>query len=207
MRPAASALSTVALSLVLSVGTLAQEVGKEPPAVTGVSSWVKADPKKGKGEKDQKPEKAEKGPAWDPDAKGEVDFARLKGKVVVLEFWATWCPPCRKSIPHLNELARAHERELVVLGLSAVDDRQDAGQVRKYAEEHVRYPVGVLADPATLERYGVSSIPHAVVIGKDGKVVWTGNPLDGAFEKAVKRAVESGGEGGPASRPTSRPSR
>ncbi|MCO5168693.1 MAG: TlpA family protein disulfide reductase [Planctomycetes bacterium] len=161
-----------------------------PKQVSGVKAWVNVQPRQG-----------ERGPDWDREMKGGVDFARLRGKVVVLEFWATWCPPCRESIPHLNEMHRAHGGEVVVLGLTAIDRNQSEEQIRTFVQQNIRYPVGILEDDAVYQRYDVSGIPHAVVVGRDGQVVWTGNPHDPGFRRAVERAAA------PAAQPTSRPSR
>jgi len=172
------------------------DVGHLPPEITGVlQSWVNAPVARA----------GAKGPLWDPEGKGEVDFERLKGKVVVVEFWATWCPPCRESIPHLNELQQDHPDDLVVLGFTSVDRQQSAAQIREFAGREIRYPVGILPDDAAMRRYGVEGIPHAFVIGKDGQIKWKGHPLGGDMAEAVH--TELGPHERPASGPTSRPSR
>lgn len=114
-----------------------------------------------------------------------LSLAKLRGKVVVVEFWATWCPPCRQTIPHLNRLHNAYKDRGVVL-LSLTD--QAAHEVEPFAREmQMTYPVGF--GSATGGAYGVSSIPHAIVIGRSGKVAWEGHPmtdLDKAIEKALR---------------------
>ena len=114
-----------------------------------------------------------------------VTLKDLKGKVVVVEFWATWCPPCRKSIPHLIELSKTYKNKGVVF-VSLSDE--DAATVTPFAKENkMDYIVGAGSD--TSSKYGVTSIPHAVVVGKDGKVVWEGHPMDG-LDKALAAAVK-----------------
>ena len=101
-----------------------------------------------------------------------VTQAELKGRPYVLEFWATWCPPCRKSIPHLVELAqRVMPLGMNVIGLSD----EDITKVRPFAEKNnMIYQVGVNNGMKGLEFEG---IPFAAVIDKSGKVIWAGHPM------------------------------
>ncbi len=122
----------------------------------------------------------------------QVDPAALRGSVVVVELWATWCPPCKISIPKLNAL---HERVagqgVVILGVTALDGRQSADQVAAAARDEIRYPVVVVGDTSVYDAYEVRGIPHAVVVGRAGDVVWQGNPLEDDFEAAVVEAAEA----------------
>jgi len=89
-----------------------------------------------------------------------------RGKTVVLNFWATWCGPCRAEVPGLSSFARAHP-DIPVLGI-AVDGEPAA--LRKAAESlGIDYTV-LRADAATRAAYGVSTLPTTVVIGPDGAV-------------------------------------
>jgi thiol-disulfide isomerase/thioredoxin len=94
-----------------------------------------------------------------------VSLPAFSGKVVVLDFWATWCGPCLKAMPSLDALARAHP-ELVVLAIN-LDDPAGA---RALWDER-RYALQLLADDGQVsERYGVRTIPHSVVIDRAGVV-------------------------------------
>ena len=109
----------------------------------------------------------------------------LAGKPVLLEFWATWCPPCRKSIPHLNELeGKFKDKGLVIVGVSD----EDAATVKEFQKgTPMNYPNGISKD--LVQQYGVNGIPHAFLIGKDGKLLWRGHPMqltDAEIEKALK---------------------
>ena len=95
----------------------------------------------------------------------------LGGKVVLVNFWATWCPPCRKEMPDLDALyARFREQGFVILGIS--DD--DAGKVAAFVKEHdVRYPI--LLDPGSKVSalFGAEGIPKSYVYDSGGRLVAT----------------------------------
>jgi peroxiredoxin len=95
----------------------------------------------------------------------------LRGKVVLVNFWATWCPPCRKEMPDLGALyARFREKGFVVLAISD----EDAGKVAAFVKEHdVRYPV--LLDPGGKvgKLFGAEGIPKSFVYSRDGKLAAT----------------------------------
>jgi thiol-disulfide isomerase/thioredoxin len=95
-------------------------------------------------------------------------IAALRGHVVLIDFWATWCAPCRVVVPKLDALqARFGPQGLDVLGVST----EDADQVAQFAQHMpVRYPVGVDKHAETTRSYGVMSLPTLVVIDKRGVV-------------------------------------
>jgi len=94
-----------------------------------------------------------------------VTLSASRGKVVVLDFWATWCKPCLASMPRLDQLARAHP-DVVVLAIN-LDDPAGA----RALFEQRGYAMTSLADDGdTSERYGVTSIPHTVIIDRHGVI-------------------------------------
>lgn len=119
-----------------------------------------------------------------------IKIADLKGKVVVAEFWATWCPPCQKSIPHLIELnEKFKEKGVVIIGLT--DEGKDV--VEPFAKKmNMKYPIAIGSQSG--REYGVTGIPTAFVISRDGKIAWTGHPMSG-LDKAIEDEAAKKAEG------------
>jgi len=100
----------------------------------------------------------------------EVSSADLVGKVLVVDFWATWCPPCRAEIPGFVELQKKYGKDgLVIVGISV--DQGGPAVVRKFvAQNNVSYRI-VLADDGVVEAFGgVEAIPTTFVIDRAGKI-------------------------------------
>jgi len=113
-------------------------------------------------------------------------LADLKDKIVVLEFWATWCPPCRDTIPHLIELHEKYkDRGVVIISLTG----EDKSEIKSFVDKmKMTYAIGT--ESSTSRSYGVRGIPHAYVISPGGKVFWHGHPsagLDTSIEDALKK--------------------
>jgi peroxiredoxin len=98
-----------------------------------------------------------------------VELASYRGKVVLLDFWATWCTPCRDEIPHFVEVQnRYREQGLQVIGISMDDDVKPVREF--YRQFEMNYPVA-LGDVKVAEAYGgVLGLPVIILIGRDGRV-------------------------------------
>jgi peroxiredoxin len=99
----------------------------------------------------------------------QVSLSDYEGKVVVLDLWATWCPPCRQEIPFLVELHKELESQgLVVLGVGL--DQGGESALAPFAEEYgVTYPV-LVGNRDVQAAYGVTGIPTTFLIGRDGRI-------------------------------------
>lgn len=106
------------------------------------------------------------------------DLAALRGQVVMLEFWAIWCPHCRASLPKTEKLQeRFASRGLVVLGVSRERSGYEADKIRQFIESRpMAFATGIDDKGKTSEAYGVENIPCAVVIDRQGLVRWHGHP-------------------------------
>ena len=102
-----------------------------------------------------------------------VSLSDWLGKPVVLDFWATWCPPCEFQVPELNALYESHREagDVGVFGISI--DEGEASEVKAWmTEKGVRYPV-LLGDDGLAREYGALGFPTFVLIAPDGKIEWT----------------------------------
>jgi len=113
--------------------------------------------------------------------------------VLVLEFWATWCPPCRQTIPHLSQLQTKYKNSVVFVGITNEDNESQIRAFVKKMGDKMNYAVGIDSQGALtngyMGRYHITGIPHAFVVGKDGNIVWHGHPADSGMEREIAKAV------------------
>jgi thiol-disulfide isomerase/thioredoxin len=161
MRP--STVFVTALTLALAGAAHGQAaklaVGDEAPGLN-IDTWVKG---------------------------GEVSIET--GKVYVIEFWATWCAPCRKSIPHLTELQKKYGRDkLVVVGISTEASDIVEPFVTQQGDR-MDYTVATDRRNATnrawMKAAGLSGIPAVFVVDQQGRIAYIGSPLEEAFDAAI----------------------
>jgi uncharacterized protein (TIGR03435 family) len=116
----------------------------------------------------------------------------LKGKVVVLEFWATWCGPCIEAIPHLNELADEFEKQAVLF--IAITDEKESVVQPFLRRKTMRAWVGLDTDRSMFKDYGVSGIPHTVLVASNGVIAAVTHPasLSAAHIKNVLAGKPAG---------------
>jgi thiol-disulfide isomerase/thioredoxin len=144
-------------------GTLAAANLGDPAPPLKISEWVKGD---------------------------KVDLAEGRGKTLyVVEFWATWCPPCRASIPHLTELQKKYkDKNVVIIGITDENASTVKSFVKKMAEK-MEYTVAIDDDSQTgaayMQAYGVDGIPHAFIVNKEGALIWHGHPM-GELDKTLE---------------------
>jgi len=152
-----------ALCMAMGVGPApATQLGDAAPALQ-VARWVKGKP---------------------------VDLKAGRGKqVFVIEFWATWCPPCRKAIPHLSEIQKKYkDKGVVVVGIT--EEEPDVVQpFVKEAGDNMAYTIAVdrdgAMDKAYMEAFGIDGIPHAFIVDREGRIAWHGHPETG-MDKALE---------------------
>jgi cytochrome c biogenesis protein CcmG/thiol:disulfide interchange protein DsbE len=120
-----------------------------------------------------------------------VHLADLKGNAVLLDFWATWCGPCRAEAPIVERVARRwHDKGLVVVGVN--EDKPDEGDPRAFAQqEGLTYPIAVDSGGKTMRSYDADSLPTLVVVSRTGKLtaIRTGITEDAELERLVRQAL------------------
>lgn len=113
------------------------------------------------------------------------DLAEMRGRPVVINFWATWCPPCVHEIPGFTAFAASHP-DVAVLGVAV--DSGTAAEVRAAAERlKIGYRV-LLGDRQTQRTWDISTLPTTVFIGPDGQVL--GTHVGGMSQQQLERSLE-----------------
>ncbi len=124
----------------------------------------------------------------------ELRLSDLRGKAVVLNFWATWCPPCKIEIPWFEDLQKQYASQgLVILGV-AMDDNAKSVVPPFVQKMDINYPVVFGTDQVADEYGGVEGLPTTFYIGRDGKIVKTvaGLVSHHEIEENIKAALNSG---------------
>ena len=125
------------------------------------------------------------------DKPGKLQLASLRGKVVVLNFWASWCYPCKQEAPTLAAAAKQYAGRVVVLG---VDVNDFAGDARKFAHRYgLDYPIVHDNHNVTSPTYGLTGLPETFFIDRSGKVVLhvAGQVNATDVQDGVQRALKS----------------
>jgi peroxiredoxin len=119
----------------------------------------------------------------------KVTLSALRGKVVLVGFWATWCPPCRQELSHMQKdvIDRFAGKDLVVLPISR-------GEKRTTVEEYITkmgytFPIGLDGDQSIYRKYASNYIPRSFVVGRDGKVVYVAVGYDEQIAKEIDAAI------------------
>ncbi|MFQ5830712.1 MAG: peroxiredoxin family protein [Candidatus Methylomirabilia bacterium] len=131
-----------------------------------------------------------------PDPNGaSVALADYRGKVVFINFWATWCPPCLREMPAMERLyKRFRDQGFVIVAISF--DAEGGPVVRPFVTEHgFTFPVGLDPKMALVERYGVRGLPSSFLIDRDGNLVaqaigprdWDGKAAQALIELLLER--------------------
>jgi thiol-disulfide isomerase/thioredoxin len=165
-------LAVLIVACVFAAPALAADLGDAAPALK-VEKWIKG---------------------------GPVDIKDGKN-IYVVEFWATWCPPCRASIPHMTALQKKYKDKGVVMVGVSVDEaakRKTRENVEPYVKdmgEKMEYAVALddndaSTDKAYMDAFKFDGIPCAFIIGKDGKILWAGNSDDDAEGAVSWKAME-----------------
>ena len=127
-------------------------------------------------------------------AGGNLQLSSLRGKAVIVDFWDTWCPPCIKALPHLQELSETYSDDLVVVGVAM--GREGEEKVRAFVKKHGLTFTMVLFDndPQLISDFGgIQSIPTTFLIDGDGVIreKWVGAFGKAEYERAIRSVIGS----------------
>jgi thiol-disulfide isomerase/thioredoxin len=164
-RRAAGLVPALILTWMTIPSVQAIQLGDPAPALN-INQWVKGQP---------------------------VDLKAGQGKAIyVVEFWATWCGPCRASIPHLSQVqAQFKDKNVTIIGVT--DEKPSVvNPFLKQMGDKMDYTVAIDKEGQTyasfMGAFGINGIPHAFIISKEGNLVWQGHPMDG-LESALEQIL------------------
>lgn len=126
-------------------------------------------------------------------AGGNLRLQEQRGQVVMVNFWATWCGPCKQEMPHLNRLYDKYRASgFTLLGVNVDDDPRQA--VAAAARLGLKFPVLLDADKAVIKRYDMGSMPATVLIDRDGRVRFLHRGyregMEAAYEQQIRELVK-----------------
>ena len=119
-----------------------------------------------------------------------TDQPDTKGKFILIDFWATWCKPCKEAIPDMNRYSKMFKDNLIVIGIS----NESEAKVKSMTSPKMNYFSALDADLSINKIYEIQGIPHVVLIDPDGIVRWEGFPhLTGQelTAKVIKDIIET----------------
>ncbi len=115
-------------------------------------------------------------------------LAEQRGRVVLVNFWATWCAPCRQEMPLLNQLYQKYQGSgFTLLGVNVDEDSRNA--INLATKLGVSFPVLLDADKAVSKRYDLSSMPSTLLIDRDGKVRYVHRGYQAGFEALYEQQI------------------
>jgi len=119
----------------------------------------------------------------------QISLANYRGYVLVIDMFATWCPPCKASVPHLVSLNKKYQKQgLQILGLS-IQEGDDEEVVEFITDKKINYPVAVVGKKVA-DDYGAVTIPQMVVINKKGVVVEIFKGYNELIEKSLEDTIK-----------------
>lgn len=124
------------------------------------------------------------------DTNTQQQLSQYRGKVVLVDFWAAWCGPCRKSMPMLEELYQKHKDSgFTILAISLDDSIQTA--TRFASQFQTTYPLLIDSQADIADLYQVIGMPTSYLIDRDGKVIWKHQGFKPADMKKISQQVET----------------
>lgn len=124
------------------------------------------------------------------------DFSTIIGQagendLILMDFWATWCKPCVKAIPKMNELHKEFKNKGVsIIGIN-VDSPRNLNKVRPFVKTHsIGYPVLIDSEQKVMNSLLVNALPTLILVNKEGEVLYTHRGFSSGDEKEIKKEIE-----------------
>ncbi len=122
----------------------------------------------------------------------DLSLSDFRGKAVLVDFWDTWCPPCRRAMPHLQELSEIYDDQLVVIGVAF--GREGLAKVQSYvAQNNLTFEMVIFDESSSIlqDFGGIQSLPTTFMIDADGVIRnrWVGAADKKTYEKAIVAAI------------------
>ena len=126
----------------------------------------------------------------------DVSLADYRGKVVLVNVWASWCGPCKQELPELQKLHHAHGEDFAVLGVSIDKPRNYKNVLALMGQFGIDYPVILDPDGASTATFGVQGYPTSLLVDRNGVVRWRREgiiqPTDDEAQTAIRAALKAG---------------
>lgn len=126
----------------------------------------------------------------------DVSLADYRGKVVLVNVWASWCKPCKKELPELQKMHHAFGDDFSVLGIAVDKQRTQPAVLTLMRAADINYPVILDADGASTRTFGVNGYPTSLLIDRNGEIRWRREgliaPGDTEAQTAIRAALEAG---------------
>lgn len=185
-----TSLMSAALSLTMLAGGMAEPAVQPAPVVEAAAYAAAAWPAHNPSVTYAKDLQGQKLPVPLGKETWLTEKKDLTGKVLVLDFWATWCGPCIAATPKLTNVQKSHEGHLAVVAISG--QRESIEKVQAYLESKTPTFAYVHdAEQRVYKPFEPRGIPLVVVVSTDGVIRWMGNPHEKAFEEIVRQVVDA----------------
>lgn len=122
----------------------------------------------------------------------QLTHENLKGRVVLIDFWATWCGPCKAASPTMQKLhATYRDRGLVVIGANCMEQQRGPSAARQYAEQNGYTYVMTYDNDELITRWSIAGVPTFILIDKNGTISWVGSGFGSNTAEQLEEKIKA----------------